>query len=333
MKNRINIICLMVSCILLTGCDPTPSNDNVREEEEKTKQIQTPDFDEDSAYYFVKRQVDFGPRVPNTKEHRECGDFLLNALKKYADTTTYQSLEIRAYHGVLLRGRNIVGIFNPNAHKRILLAAHWDSRPFADHDPNPDNHRRPIDGANDGASGVGVLLEIARQLHINHPLVGVDIIFFDLEDYGEPEDERFSYTGNNWCLGSQSWSKNPHVKNYRAQYGILLDMVGGENAQFTREGTSCEYAPDIVNKVWNRANILGFSSYFQNRESSPIIDDHLYINRMRNIPTIDIIEWSSSSGSGFNKHWHTMNDNISNIDKKTLSTVGKVVLSVIYDEK
>jgi len=176
-------------------------------------------------------------------------------------------------------------------------------------------------------------LEIARQLHLNSPKIGIDIIFFDLEDYGEPNDDRFNYTGENWCLGSQAWAKNPHTKNYKAKYGILLDMVGGKNAMFTKEGFSRQYAPDILDKVWNRANYLGFSSYFQNKETDPILDDHFYLNKIRNIPTIDIIEWSPSSEHGFNKYWHTLNDNMDNIHKETLYVVGTVVLSVVYSEK
>ncbi len=319
--------------ILLPACNESPRQDTIKQDTQKQVTIQAPDFNKDSAYLFVKQQVDFGPRVPNTKAHKECAKFLINKLGSYADTIIAQPLAIKAYNGTLLQGQNIIGIFNPDVRKRVLLAAHWDSRPYADHDPDPNNHRTPIDGANDGASGVGVLLEIARQLQLKSPQIGIDIIFFDLEDYGEPEGERFSYTGENWCLGSQAWAKDPHIKNYRAQYGVLLDMVGGENAQFTKEGFSRQYAPDIVDKIWNRAGMLGFSSYFQNTETNPIIDDHLYINKIRNIPTIDIIEWNPSSGTGFNKYWHTMNDNMDNINKETLSAVGIVVLSTIYSEK
>jgi hypothetical protein len=257
----------------------------------------------------------------------------VQTLQRFSDTVMIQPLSVKAYNGILLKGQNIIGIFNPEARKRVLLAAHWDSRPYADHDANAENHRTAIDGANDGASGVGVLLEIARQLQIKAPTIGIDIIFFDLEDYGEPQDERSNYRGEFWCLGSQAWAKNPHVNNYRAKYGIMLDMVGGHNAQFTKEGFSRQYAPDVVDKIWNRANTLGFSSYFQNRETDPIIDDHYYVNRISNLPMIDIIEWDANSGTGFNKHWHTLNDNMSNINRETLSTVGKLLLSVIYGEE
>jgi len=329
MKN-ITIILILV---LFYACNQSPKQSDVKQKTQEQVRLQLPDFDKDSAYYFVEQQVKFGPRVPNTKAHKACGQFLINTLERFTDTVMVQNLSIKAYNGTVLNGQNIIGIFNPDARKRILLAAHWDSRPYADHDPNPENRRKPIDGANDGASGVGVLLEIVRQLHIKSPQIGIDIIFFDLEDYGEPEGERFTYTGENWCLGSQAWAKSPHVQNYRAAYGILLDMVGGANAQFAKEDISLRYAPDIVDKIWNTAYNLGFSSYFQNRESNPITDDHLYINEIRNIPTIDIIEWNPTTGTGFYKYWHTLNDNLENISKETLFAVGTVVLSVVYGEK
>ena len=319
----------IVFAVVFCACGASLKQNENKQVTQQTVKISMPDFDKDSAYYFVAQQVKFGPRVPNTKAHKACGQFLVNTLKMYADTVIAQPLAVKAYNGTLLLGQNIIGIFNPDARKRILLASHWDSRPYADHDPNPANHRTAIDGANDGASGVGILLEIARQLHLKNPKIGVDIIFFDLEDYGEPDDERDTYAGQNWCLGSQAWAKNPHTKNYRAMYGILLDMVGGANAQFAKEGTSRHYAPDIVDKVWNRATTLGFSSYFVNRESNSITDDHLYINEIRNIPTVDIIEWNAASGTGFYKYWHTLNDNLDNIHKETLFVVGTVVLSMI----
>ncbi|MDR0368675.1 MAG: M28 family peptidase [Bacteroidales bacterium] len=331
MKN-IGFLALWIIIATLTGCNQKEKQPN-SSSQQKTISIQTPDFDKDSAYYFVEQQVLFGSRVPNTKAHTACGDYLLQTLGRFADTVTVQPVSAKAYNGTVLKGRNIIGIFKPQARKRILLAAHWDSRPYADHDPDPANRRTPIDGANDGASGVGVLLEVARRLQMKAPTIGVDIIFFDLEDYGEPQDERHSYGDNFWCLGSQAWAKNPHVNNYSAKYGILLDMVGGRNAIFTREGVSRQYAPDIVSKIWNRANTLGFSAYFQNQETAPIIDDHFYVNNIRNLPMVDIIEWDASTGTGFNRHWHTLRDNMDNIDRETLSTVGKLVLSIIYSEE
>ena len=333
MNTQINQILVILSAILFLACNQSPKQEEVKQDTQKQITISIPDFDRDSAYRFVEQQVMFGPRVPNTKAHKDCAAFLISKLTAYADTVLTQPLKIKAYNGTLLQGQNIIGIFNPEAHKRVLLAAHWDTRPYADHDPNPENWRTPIDGANDGGSGVGVLLEVARQLRLNSPQIGVDIIFFDLEDYGEPDFERFNYTGENWCLGSQAWAKDPHTKNYKAKYGILLDMVGGKNAMFTKEGFSRQYAPDILDRVWNTANNLGYSSYFQNKETPPVIDDHFYVNKVRNIPMINIIEWSPSTEHGFNKHWHTLNDNMNNINKETLYVVGTVVLMVVYGEK
>jgi len=326
--NRL-FFCLLIG-ITFIGCE-SPKRDYQNTEKEIVK-IQLPEFDADSAYFFLVKQVEFTPRIPNTKAHRDCAEFLINTLKRYADTVINMPIVAKAYNGTPLNGQNIVGVFNPEARRRILLAAHWDSRPYADHDPDPVNRRTPIDGANDGASGVAVLLEIARQLHLNPVEIGIDIVFFDLEDYGAPQDERAVGGDDFWCLGSQAWAKNPHVKNYQAIYGILLDMVGGKNAQFSKEGISMQYAPDVVEKVWYRAQLLGFGSYFINKETPPILDDHWYVNIGTNIPMIDIIEYDATSNTGFNKHWHTLSDNLDNIDKETLAAVGKVVLSVVRSE-
>lgn len=316
--------------IIFLGCNSQEQNNQVVETKDIV--VEVPSFDADTAYSFLAKQVEFTPRVPNTKAHQQCAEFLINTLKMYADTVISQPITAKAYNGMLLQGQNIVGVFNPQARKRILLASHWDSRPYADYDPDPANRRTPIDGANDGASGVAVLLEIARQLRLNPVEIGIDIVFFDLEDYGAPQDERTAGGDDFWCLGSQAWAKSPHVKNYQAQYGILLDMVGGKNAQFSKEGISMQYAPDVVEKVWYRAAMLGFGSYFPNRETNPILDDHWYVNNIANIPMIDIIEYNSHSNTGFNEHWHTLSDKLDNIDKETLSVVGKVLLSVIRSE-
>jgi len=317
--------------LIFAGCN-TPK-ENPQPIETGTVSVEIPEFNADTAYSFLAKQLAFTPRVPNTKAHKDCAEFLLNTLKMYADTVINQPITAKAYNGTLLHGQNIIGIFNPQAHKRILLASHWDSRPYADHDPNPANHRTPIDGANDGASGVAVLLEIARQLKQNPVEIGIDIVFFDLEDYGAPQDERTAEGDNFWCLGSQAWAKNPHVRNYQAQYGILLDMVGGKNAQFSKEAFSRQYASDVVEKVWYRAQLLGFDAYFPNRETSHILDDHWFINSLANIPMIDIIEYNTASNTGFNPTWHTLSDNLENIDKEMLAIVGKVLLSVLRSEK
>lgn len=290
-----------------------------------------PNFSADSAFKFVNEQVLFGPRVPNTKAHEACAKYLTNKLKDYCDTVYNQPFIGLTYDGKKLKSQNIIGSFGIHKSKRILLAAHWDSRPVADHDPDSTKWKQPIDGANDGASGVGILLEIARQLSIKNPEYGIDIVFFDAEDWGTPSGVQAE--GDWWCLGSQYWSRTPHVPGYRAEYGILLDMVGGKGAQFFQEGVSTQYAQEIVSKVWGQANRLGFQDYFINQPANPLIDDHLYVNRIAGIPMIDIIHQDNTSGTGFIYTWHTTADNMSNIEKSTLDVVGKTVLAVIYSEK
>jgi len=293
-----------------------------------------PVFSGDSAYSYVKAQTDFGPRVPNTDEHILAGNYLVDKLSEYADTVYIQEFMARAYNATLLNGKNIIGSFNIKKKKRIFLAAHWDSRPYADQDKDELNHHQAIDGANDGASGVGILIEIARLLQEQQPEVGIDIVMFDLEDYGVPEFEtRRSNSQESWALGSQYWAKNPHLFNYNAQYGILLDMVGAKDAQFRMEYFSMQYAPHIVKKVWKIASNAGYGDYFLLEDGSSVLDDHYFINQYANIPTIDIIQHDPNTASGFYKHWHTKNDNLENIDAVTLKAVGQVLIEVIFREK
>ena len=289
--------------------------------------IEMPLFNADSAYHFVKAQTDFGPRVPNTKAHQDAALYLEQKLQAYCNETRVQKFQAKAYNGTVLNGKNIIGIINPEAEQRILLAAHWDSRHRADNDPNPENWDKPIDGANDGASGVGVLLEVARQLQLKKPEIGVDIIFFDAEDYGEPQNERTG--GDWWCLGSQYWAKNPHRKDF--MYGILLDMVGDVNAQFFMEGFSSQYAPAVLSKVWSHAYRLGHKDYFRNINSSHIIDDHYYVNKIAGIPMINIVHQDMTTRTGFSPRWHTLNDHIGSIDRNTLYVVGTTLLETIYN--
>jgi hypothetical protein len=290
-----------------------------------------PVFNADSAYYFVEKQVAFGPRVPNTQAHVQTADWLQATLRNFADTVYVQNARVRAHDGTILNIRNIIGSFQPEKTNRVLLCAHWDSRPWADHDPDPANHYKPIDGANDGASGVGVLLEIARILSLNNPRVGVDIILFDGEDYGKHRLSR-ERDNDSWALGSQHWSKNPHLPDYKARFGILLDMVGATGASFKHEGYSLMYAPNIIRKIWNIAAKQGFRQYFINAEGGYVIDDHYYINKNRNIPVVNIIDQRSNTSHGFYEHWHTVLDNMEAIDPQTLQAVGQTVTAVLFLE-
>src|SRR5574344_91982 len=328
-KNSYYLIAfLLMAPFFLTNCNTEPEKKDIPKE----NQIITPDFSADSAFAFVKKQTDFGPIFPNSEAHSLCADYLYKQLENYCDTVIIQQFTTKAYNGTTLNGKNIIGSFGIGKTNRIVLAAHWDSRHVADHDPVVANRNKPIDGANDGASGVGVLLEIARQLSIKVPTVGIDIVFFDAEDYGVPEG--VTAPDGEWGgLGSQYWAKNPHVSGYRANYGILLDMVGAEDAVFHYEYFSSYYAQDVLTKIWTTAYKFGFGNYFLAEKSHPITDDHYYVNTIAGIPMVDIIHQVSSSETGFTSTWHTLSDNIQHIDKTTLAAVGKTVLAVIYEEK
>lgn len=320
------IICMFLSC--------NEADKNTSLEKNKLQsqhQIQTPSFNEDSAYIFIQKQVAFGPRVPNSKGHEQCALYLEKTLKRFTSNVIIQQAEVVAFDTKRLKIKNIIASINPQTKNRIALFAHWDTRPFADQDTK--DQETPIDGANDGGSGVGVLLEVARVLAVTTPNIGVDIILFDAEDYGQPENSKFPEMPESYCLGSQYWVKYKHIPNYFARYGILLDMVGAKNAQFSMEGSSMLYAADVVKKVWNIAAQLGYSDYFVFNQTKPIIDDHYYINNIAQIPTIDIIQHDPLTPSNFSPSWHTHSDNMEVIDKNTLKAVGQTLLEVIYREK
>lgn len=288
-------------------------------------------FNADSAYQYVARQVAFGPRVPNTDAHKACARFLKSELERHGAKVFVQEATVKAYDDTPLAIQNIIGSFNPDSKDRLLLFAHWDSRPYADAEANPKDQHSPIDGADDGASGVGVLLEIARQLDEKAPAVGVDIIFFDAEDYGKPDFVR-NFKADTWCLGSQFWAKNPHIPGYTARFGILLDMVGAKDAVFYKEYTSMRYAARYVDMIWEKARSLGYGKYFINGEGGAITDDHQYVISGRNIPCLDIINYDPETEKGFSDHWHTHHDNMDIIDRSTLHVVGHTVLEIIYEQ-
>ena len=328
----------IAAALMLASCGgkQPKGNDNPTEKSKKT--VTVPQFNADTAYHYVAVQTAFGPRVPETQAHADCAEWLTDILTNWADTVIVQEFRTKLFNGKGIDGKNIVAVFNPEAKKRIVLCAHWDSRPFADHDPDAANTHTPIDGANDGASGVGVLLECARQFKaqpLNEKL-GVDIVLFDLEDYGPHQEQAMDYYESNesyWALGSQYWSKQPHVYGYKAYYGILLDMVGGPNPNFEKEYYSQGFAAWVINKVWRKASDLGYRHYFSNEQGTVISDDHVPMNQIAGIPTIDIIDLQPNSSNGcFPEVWHTVNDNLEHIDKATLGIVGDVLLNVVYEE-
>ena len=314
-------------CGLLLACSNVPE---AKKNSNPKVKIEVPRFNADSAYYFIEKQVSFGPRVISSDAWKNCALWLEKKLKAYTPHVIVQEAPITTYDRKNHTLKNIIASFSPKKNNRIALFAHWDSRHVADYDTI--NQDSPILGANDGGSGVGVLLELARHFNTKNPNIGVDIILFDAEDYGQPENSGFPIMQNSWCLGSQYWSKNPHQPNYFARYGILLDMVGAKNATFRHEEFSSFFAPNILQKVWKKASQLGFRNYFVFENSKQIIDDHYYVNTIIGIPTIDIIEFDPATETNFNKHWHTHRDDMNNIDRNTLNAVGQTVLEVIYNE-
>jgi glutaminyl-peptide cyclotransferase len=291
----------------------------------------TPTFNADSCYQFVEDQLAFGPRIPNSPEHDLCAKYLIAVLDSFGAEVTVQKGNVTAYTQETLAIQNIIGRFYPKRPDRMMICAHWDTRHMSDRDKvNPTGK---FDGANDGASGVAVILEIARQLMLKDPEIGVDLILFDAEDYGSSEVNngmmQLSQMNDSWCLGSQYWAKNPPVNGQKPKFGILLDMVGAANATFPKEGYSLKYANPIVQAVWNKGQKLGYGSYFQNVAIGGITDDHKYINELAGIPTIDIIHYNRNK-SDFGSFHHTHQDNIDIIDKKTLKVVGHTCLEIIY---
>lgn len=324
------LVILLFSLITVTSCKQTQSSS--ANEAEQIKLVSAPAFNADSAYAYIETQVKFGPRVPNTSAHVKSGDWMVRKLKQYGFEVTEQHFKPVTFDGKTLNARNIIGTYNPTASKRILLAAHWDSRPFADKDSVKKD--QAIDGANDGASGVGVLLEVARTIHAatQKPNIGIDIIFFDAEDWGEKDDMQPSQEKVYWCLGSQYWASNLHKPNYSAYFGILLDMVGAKGATFPKEGQSVQYAGSINNQIWDIAGRLGYGQYFIQQEGGGITDDHVFVNTVAKIPMVDILHQEVNSERTFGAFHHTHGDNMSVIDKNTLKAVGQTVVQVLYQE-
>lgn len=292
-------------------------------------QVATPDFNADSAYRYVVDQLAFGFRHPGTKGHDRCADYLASTMRRWCDTVIVQKFTTTLWDGQKVDGKNIIASLGPERDRRILLAAHWDSRQWADHDLDTNQWRKPLLGANDGASGVAVLMEMARVMSAMPPDVGVDFIFFDVEDQGIA-DWAGRYEDNTWCKGSQHWAKNPHRMFYQAEYGILYDMVGTDAPRFTKEEISMNFAQGLMNRLWNCAASLGYAGIFVDEISSAILDDHLYVNQILRVPTIDIVQ--NSPNTSFYQHWHTTGDNLDAVNPSTLEVVANVSLKVIYSD-
>lgn len=298
-----------------------------------------PEFVADSAMSYVHTQCNFGARVPGSAAHKACGDWITAQFALFGATTSEQRTELRGYDGQLMPCRNLVASMQPNAADRILITAHWDSRSWADNDANSANHHTPVLAANDGASGVAVMLEMARAMQMTPLPFGVDFICFDLEDQGTPQWAENVMTDNDledeadyWCLGSRYWAEHAFATGYTARYAINLDMVGGRGARFEMEGFSRHYATPMVNMVWHLAEQLGYGEFFPIRDGGYVTDDHLPVNQIAHIPAIDIIPHHNDGHSSFGPTWHTVSDTPENIDPAVLKAVGQTLLQLLYND-
>lgn len=334
-KSKIMIALLIVALIAGAAFNFLPSNKAEVSETEEIEKVQPvgPDFNADSAYIYLQEQCDFGPRTMNSTAHDKCEKWIIQKFEQYGCKVTTQKATLNGYDGTPLRSTNIIATYNPEATTRIMFCAHWDCRPWADNDPDSTNWHKPIVAANDAASGVGVMIELARILKGSGLELGVDFICFDAEDYGTPQWFEGEDPGDTWALGAQYFANNL-PEGYAPRYGILLDMVGGVGAKFYREGMSMQYAPAIVKKVWNAARQVGYGSYFPKDDGGMITDDHIPVNQTANIPCIDVIPYyPDCAQSSFGPTWHTIADNMDNIDKNTLKAVGQTMVQVLFTEK
>ena len=293
-----------------------------------------PRFCADSAMLYINKQCKFGPRVTGSEAARLCGDYLVERFKALGAEVEEQTDNVTIWDGTKLPARNIIARINPSNPDRILLCAHWDSRPWADNDENEANHHTPILAANDGASGVAVILEICRLMQEQPVEVGIDMVCFDAEDLGTPQwAEDRSDASETWCLGSRFWAQKTKADGRKARYGILLDMVGGRGATFSREKISMQVAQPIVNLVWQLAGQLGYRQFFPLKDGGYITDDHINVNEIAGIPCIDIIPYYREGPSSFGPTWHTVKDTPDNIDPNVLEAVGQTLTQLIYNEQ
>lgn len=300
------------------------------------------EFNADSAYAFCAAQCSFGPRVMNSEAHERCSDWIQQQFRQYGYQVELQKADLKGYDGTILHSTNIIARQQPKANSpepttRIFICAHWDSRPWADNDPDEANWRKPVMAANDGASGVAVMLELARQIQKNDSAgIAVDFICFDAEDWGVPQWEEKA-DGDSWALGAQYWASTYQSESDRQkqkyQYAILLDMVGGQGAKFYQEAYSMHYARHIVERVWQAASAAGFGSFFPLKDGGGVTDDHVPVNEKAGIPCIDVINhYPDCEQSSFGPTWHTVNDDMLHIDCNTLKAVGQTLIQLIYSE-
>lgn len=292
-----------------------------------------PRFAADSAMQYIVDQCAFGPRVTGSQESQLCGDYIAQQFRRFGAVVEEQEAVVTTYDGSQYTARNIIARVNPNNLDRVLICSHWDSRPWADNDEDENNHHKPILGANDGASGVGVMLELCRLLQQTPINTGIDFVCFDAEDMGTPQwAESDGESSETWCLGSRVWAEQARDNNYKARFGILLDMVGGRGCTFARERVSLQYAQPVVDMLWHLAIQIGYGHYFPLDEGGMLIDDHVNVNRIARVPCLDIVPYFNDGPSSFGPTWHTVNDTPENIDPNVLEAVGQSITQLLYND-
>lgn len=329
--NKLTFLLVIASTLLIPSCGghtATTSN--------KADTIALsfcPTFVADSAMQYIQDQCAFGPRITGSEVSSKCAQYIIDKFSQFGAKITLHDSKVVIYDGTRLNCRNIVASLNPDNPNRILICSHWDSRPWADNDSNPKNHKKPILAANDGASGVGVMLELCRIIQ-QHPIdTGIDFVCFDAEDMGTPrwaEDD--ANHEDTWCLGSRNWAQWANEHNYSARFGILLDMVGGRGNTFAREQISMQYAAPVVELIWHLAHQIGYGHYFPMKDGGYLIDDHVNVNKICRVPCLDIVPYYEDGPSSFGPTWHTLDDTPENIDPNVLEAVGQTIAQLLYND-
>lgn len=317
------------SLVLLSSasCGGSKSQAQETTEEQAPTPARTPaPFDTDSTYQYIQDQLAFGIRTPGSPGHKACREWIAEKLHSWGYIVQEQHFPGKDYAGKAVTGTNLIATRSWHTGNRLLLMAHWDTRPVADQDPQVSSQDKPIPGADDGASGVAVLLELARQESLKPSGKALDFVFFDLEDGGNSGDEA------SWCQGSQYFAKNPPAAGYKPSWGILLDMVGAKDARFYWEGLSKAYARPLLSTLWQVAGELGWGQYFIQADGGTMTDDHVPIIQELGTPSVDIINYDPTRPTGFGTHWHTHADALTIISKETLTAVGQTVATVLRDE-
>jgi glutaminyl-peptide cyclotransferase len=318
---RFTIAMLVAAASLVAGCKRDAGGDTQTASAATTSgtalspdKVETPPFDANAAYELIKVQVAFGPRVPGLPGHEKQLAWMVTYLRSRADTVIVQSFDHTTKEGKKLRLSNVFARFNPKAKDRILLIAHWDTRPTADQEPDSAQQKKPILGANDGGSGVAVLMQLANTLKTKAPPIGVDILLDDGEDFT-----------NDMYLGAEYFAANM-PPGYAPLYGILIDMVGDETPHYPFETYSQQNAPEIVERVWHTAESLGYGQYFPRTDGGAITDDHLPLQKA-GIHTVDIIDFDYGPN---NSYWHTLKDTVEHTSPTGLGLIGNVLAQLIY---